>query len=683
MAADLAPLNRVIGICRNDRSASVESVIGMVRIADRLGPDGDRRQPESAFGISRNTQPRTGSPFRRHHRWMRTGRIQGFSRTPYADMTRYSRARHGQLTLSRALSHSRLHEAWRRTVRGGLRHQELPDLHDHLDVHWRLPQTASRLHAEAIAFTYRPRDPEIARLEKSHGITRRTVIPSPADSIILQALVDAIRPQLLRAQPTRTSFYARSHQPRTVADIDSSYPSDWLMLWKEGQRRIWRFTQVHEVIVVTDIANYFDAIPLAQLRNRVAALGHFDQPMLDFMFFLLAQLVWRPEYLPPSGTGLPQIQFDAPRLLAHVYLYEADRYLNRACKGDVVRWMDDISFGVKDIPTAKTTLRELDELLSSLGLRLNTGKTKILSAREGVEYFRMEDNRNLSVIQEILDLRPTSAATRARVSAYLRRYWKDFWKTSRTGFWEKIAKRFLTLFAKVDDAYLQRWILEILASRPALRDSVFRYYQRLGYSRYRFKQITSFMGSPDCLDDASLFGATILLANWSTPSRGPSIDDIGRLARALPSIARTPAVGFAAGLWLLTKHGSETDIGTYAIQHERLWRASQWASRQVAAATIRMDLADRRNVARTMASFGLLEGEGVLTHLNEIRQMRALKPAVRRYILHPSRPFPLPKVLVGLLLLKGSLPIADKASLRTTLLGMVGDPTYAALVRKA
>lgn len=598
-------------------------------------------------------------------------------------MPRFSSSDPRRVTLSKALSHANLRNAWRATVRRGLRDQELPDLHDHLDVHWRIPQIVSRLHAEATEFTYRPRDPEIARLEKSQGITRRTVIPSPADAMVLQALVDAISTQVLRAQPTKTSFYTRSHQQRTMADVDATFPSDWLLLWKEGQRRIWKFTQVYNVLVVTDIANYFDAIPIGQLRNRIASLGHFDEVVLDFLFHLLAQLIWRPEYLPPSGTGLPQIQFDAPRLLAHAYLYEADRFLSRECNGDVVRWMDDITFGATDVATAKEVLRELDELLASLGIRLNSGKTKILSSRDGVKHFRMLENRYLSVVQEILDLRPNSPSTKSRVARYLRRSWAKFWRDPRSGFWEKIGKRFFTLFGRLNDSHLQRWVPEIIASVPSLRHSAFRYYRRLGYSRGRFNQIRDFIQGPHCLDDAGLFGGVTLLVDWSIPHNGVSARETVAVAMRLPRSATTPGVGFAAGLWLLAKYGTDMEIGDYAVRHERQWRISQWASRQVAAASVRMNGESAARVAGTISAFGLLEGAAVLGHIREIQHRTSLTKGMRMYIERPSQPFPLSKALIACTLLRGNLPERRKAQLLSRLLGAVADPTYERLLRIA
>ena len=585
-----------------------------------------------------------------------------------------------RLTLSRALSQARLLGAWK-TVRVGLRRQDLPDLYDHLDTHWRLPALASRLYAEATAFRYRPREPEIARLEKAWGITRRTAVPAASDAIIMQALVDSIAPSILQAQPTRTAFYARSHQVRSMEELDGTFPSDWLELWKEGQRRIWEFSQTYPVVVVTDVANYFDAIPLSQLRNRIASLGHFEGPVLDLLFYCLEGLTWRPEYLPRSGVGLPQIQFDAPRLLAHAYLYEADRYLRRACRGDVVRWMDDITFGAPDEATAKRILRDLDEILASLGVRLNSGKTRILPARDGIRYFRMAENRDLSVVENILHLRPSNQPTQQRTLAYLKRLFRRFWRGDRFGYWEKIMKRFYTVFGRLRDAYLQRLTPAILDSSPSLRSSIFRYYRALGYSRARFRHIHNFLIGPHCIDDAAVFGAAQLLAEWRVPERGPSRRDVVSLAQALPITGTRTAARFCAALWLLVKYGDDSAVGDMVRNHTSLWKGSEWASRQVAAATVRMTSADAGYVTASMAAFGLLEGAAVLTHLAELRAETQLTSAERRYWQHRSEPYPLAKLVSCLSVIRaGSLSPADATAFRATIRGVVADPVYLQLI---
>ena len=49
----------------------------------------------------------------------------------------------------------------------------------------------------------------------------------------------------------------------------------------------------------------------------------------NFLFFLLDAFTWRPYYMPASGVGLPQLNFDAPRLLAHAYLFPIDTPISK------------------------------------------------------------------------------------------------------------------------------------------------------------------------------------------------------------------------------------------------------------------------------------------------------------------------------------------------------------------
>ena len=161
-------------------------------------------------------------------------------------------------TLAAALSHGRLRLAWQNTVRHGLRRQGLSDFHDYLDVQRRLPLLVARLHDEVVAGTYRPKEPEFVTMEQKQGIVRRLVIPSPEDSILLQALIDSIEKDVLAAQPTKNAYYTRSHAPPSVYEIDHAFPYPWWELWPEFQKRIWRFAHDNPFVVMTDIANYFD-----------------------------------------------------------------------------------------------------------------------------------------------------------------------------------------------------------------------------------------------------------------------------------------------------------------------------------------------------------------------------------------------------------------------------------------
>jgi hypothetical protein len=263
---------------------------------------------------------------------------------------------------------------------------------------------------------------------------------------------------------------------------------------------------------------------------------------------------------------------------------------------------------------------------------------------------------------------------------YLRKFASTWWRSERIGYWEKIAKRLFTLFGKIQDNYLQRHVPALLDRNPALRRPIFRYYVRLGYSRARFNQVMAFLGGSHCLDDSGLVGAADLLVKWPLPKAGKSSREVLQLAQDLTTGGSLSPAPLTAGLMLAAKYCSPDLLASIALRNTRSWRASEWASRQVAAASVRMSSGDQRQVERTMSAFGLQEGASVLAHLDELKSTSQLTPAQRAYLEHPSEPFPLPKVLAALAYIRGSPSRADADAFRVRLLQLVSDATYRALI---
>ena len=89
----------------------------------------------------------------------------------------------------------------------------------------------------------------------------------------------------------------------------------------------------------------------------ISGILHAEEPVLDMLIYVLSNLLWQPDYMPRVEIGLPQINLDAPRLLAHCFLYELDAYLASDHSRDFVRYMDDINVGLDSIAEAKGVLR--------------------------------------------------------------------------------------------------------------------------------------------------------------------------------------------------------------------------------------------------------------------------------------------------------------------------------------
>ncbi len=594
--------------------------------------------------------------------------------------------------LDSVFSVPRMRRAWKRTVRTGLRRQPLGDLHDFLDVHRNLDSYLLTLRTEVLAGQYRALPPEIILVEKRDGIPRRMCLPGPADAILLQTVVDVLEPAIEAQQPHANAYYSRSHAPPSAGDVDGTFGYLWWLLWPEFQKRIWKFAQSYNYVVVTDVANYFDCIPLSSLRNKIASCSAFKETVLDFLFFLLDAFTWRPFYMPSSGVGLPQLNFDAPRLLAHAYLFPVDEELQRQTHGDFVRWMDDINCGVPDIGSARRLLRGLETVLNSLGLRLNAGKTMILEAREALSHFWVTENSALTILNNLFRSTNLGSPLSYKVLALARKRYRRFRKQQRTGHWDKVCKRYFTLFGFLRDDMLQRDVPALMDTNSGLREPICRYYALLGPNKIRLQHLSDFLKSGRCLDDASLFDVVRTLVSWRGQVRGPRRDSIIALvpvvcrlgSEARPGTAFTVS-GISAAVWLLSKYGRPDELSMFLDSSESLWMRSSWAARQVAAATPLLREAAREPVESRIVRSGLFEALRVLANLDQLRRTSYLDPQLEAYLLHPPKPdnpYPLGKAIVARVVLRSRLSKKERASLRGGLLKVIDDPCYLSMIRR-
>ena len=587
----------------------------------------------------------------------------------------------------------RMSRVWRSSVRNGLRRQPLADLHDFLDVHRNLTLYLRALRSEVLLGRYSPHSPELTLLEKRDGIPRRLALPAPADAILLQTIVQVLETNISSGQPHPNAFYAQSHSPPGPEDVDGTFAYPWWLLWPEFQKRIWKFVSNYPFVVVTDIANYFDCIPLRSLRNRVASLGAFNEPVIDFLFYLLGAFTWRPFYRPSTEVGLPQINFDAPRLLAHCYLFPVDTELQMRTNGDFVRWMDDINCGVVDEDTARRLLRGLETVLNSLGVRLNAGKTKILKAEEAVEHFWIQENRSLTILSNLLEVAVPGSASWQAHHAKAKSMYRRFRNRKRVGHWEKIVKRYLTLFGRLNDPQIIRDCPSYLTDHPGLRGAVLRYYARLGPTRARLTHIATYLTSGRCLDDASLFEVTRTLIAWKGQVRGTrrnailalitTIQDLGSEAH---SDTNMTTAGVTSSLWLFAKYGSPQQIGAFIGSSRKVWTRSPWAARQVAAVTPLLSSSDQQAVRDALVGSGLTEPIRVLASLSQLNQLTSLDPQIRAYLLQvPAHgfPYPLEKAIIGRVVVRSRIASSIRRGLRARLVQIMDDPCYASILRRA
>lgn len=142
-------------------------------------------------------------------------------------------------------------------------------------------------------------------------------------------------------------------------------------------------------------------------------------------------------------------------------------------------------------------------------------------------------------------------------------------------------------------------------------------------------------------------------------------------------------MAFLAGLWLLTKYAPAPRLNHYLIDHETLWTRSSWVARQVAAALPRLSRVQQRMWSDRLVRAGLYDGVGVLAHSRQLARLTSLDHQLRSYLLHPSRApynYDLPKVLLALTMLSGSMATEARFALRDELLLIVDDPAFRELI---
>ena len=294
---------------------------------------------------------------------------------------------------------NKIRDAWKKKTKHQLRKQAIWDLIEFRDLDQSIKETAERISNDISSAKYQVNCPKNYLVEKSRGLCRQMTLAHPEDLLVLQCLSSALQSQIDNNSPSQSAFYQpgdmKWSKGKMTIDV-SDYGA--LASWKRFQKAILNFQNENEFVVVTDIANFYDFINFNHLRNIVSSLCNVDEPLLDLLIFVLNGLAWVPDYMPRQQMGMPQLESDAPRVLANAMLFELDKVIENKSKMNYARFMDDIDFGANSIPESKSTLRDIDLTLQSRQLRLNSAKTKILQKKDAFIHFCVDQNNRLDII---------------------------------------------------------------------------------------------------------------------------------------------------------------------------------------------------------------------------------------------------------------------------------------------
>lgn len=519
-------------------------------------------------------------------------------------------------------------------MRFALRDRYVPDPLEYMDYHTELRSNAVRLSTQVVSGAYRPSPPVRILMEKSKGLCRQIVLPQIDDAVILQRLSDSFFSSIRGKTPSKFAFFEPDNFTFSKSGDRASYGN--FAAWLHFQEHLFTISGRKPYVVVTDIANYYDHIGYDQLRNVIASDLRVPEVVLDLLIFALDGLNWQPDYMPRMGAGLPQIDLDAPRVLAHSFLFDLDRYATKEVNEDYTRYMDDINFGVASVGQAKRILRDVDLILHTRQVRLNSGKTLILRAAQARRHFRVEDHRELDAIQADMRFRkaagvPLDALQRRVESMIALKYRKgDF----DDGHGEKILKRLLTIARQLDGSVHRDILADALRRRPGSRDAVLTYLAARPLDAKTAAVVEQFLSGPDIVDDLPVLLAPSALVEMRALSRSalqPILDRlIGHLCDGSPW-------SLYGAIWLASKYSSPPEILQTLYAHRAQWSTNPTLGRLVGGLFSRMSNSPSfGDYEQLVVRSGMPESLVAFRFHRRLERDARLARAIRPYIAAPN-----------------------------------------------
>lgn len=195
--------------------------------------------------------------------------------------------------------------------------------------------------------------------------------------------------------------------------------------------------------------------------------------MVGLLFFLLERLSIRQDYTDSHRISLPVDEFECSRTLAHIVLFDHDRYMVELVGSDnYVRWMDDQNIGVESRAEGLRVLAEVGKSLARHHLTANAKKSKILTLEEARRHFHLDLNQKLDEADSRAKRLPKAKATFLRV---VKSIWHRAKRLEGIGEFDKVLSRLYRLAGRANLSIFHGRALGDLLDKPELAERVCDY----------------------------------------------------------------------------------------------------------------------------------------------------------------------------------------------------------------
>ncbi|GIP17527.1 hypothetical protein J40TS1_31690 [Paenibacillus montaniterrae] len=589
---------------------------------------------------------------------------------------RFDRLRKSEL--SKIFEKKQITEVWRKIVKEQLRNLDIKDLFDHYDFNYNIEERATSIRNDILNGSYKVSQAMTYRIEKKLGVCRHLVAPQPTDALVFQVLVENISKSVLENQPSENSFYSRDkHNVSKPHDVDE-YGLTLRAHWKKMQSKIYNFNEEKELIVVTDLANYYDSIDIRELRKVFTSLSKISEVIIDLIFRIIEEVSWKPDYLPYSARGLPTTNIEGIRLLAHSFLFEIDDVIKQKTNNSYTRWMDDIVIGVDSKKQAIEIISSISDMLKTRGLALNLSKTNIYNDTDGFYHFQINENKYIDSIENTKISDPEYKAITSEVYKRFKKHFKD----QGAKYWDKIAKRYITTFNRLNSHKLLNDLPNIYIEYPVLRQNLIYYLLKVGYQKKSAENVLNIVKNIDVFDDISLYQLCFLVTQWEIPKNETSKSFLLEFENHIVrfSFNRKVPSDFYCILWFRTKYSHPEDLLKFIRQYKNLWQTDSFLRRQVTAILARLLISDRRSVEALLSnqiSSGIPNTVTLASQIMLFKDIEKLDNKLSYYLFPKMKqnPYPLWKFLV-LCSVLNSEKIRTNESIKKKIVEHVKDPYY-------